>query len=140
MCGIAGFRGEGDGSQIEKMLAKMIHRGPDEGGWQQVEPGLFLGMRRLSILDTPGGHQPMFSPDHKHVLVFNGEIYNHESIRRQLTKNGFIFQSDHSDTETLLNGLVHWGLDVLPKLNGMWAFAWWDATKRCLTMCRDRFR
>ncbi|MCB1052119.1 MAG: asparagine synthase (glutamine-hydrolyzing) [Acidobacteria bacterium] len=139
MCGIAGFRGEGDGSQIEKMLAKMIHRGPDEGGWQQVEPGLFLGMRRLSILDTPGGHQPMFSPDHKHVLVFNGEIYNHESIRRQLTKNGFIFQSDHSDTETLLNGLVHWGLDVLPKLNGMWAFAWWDATKRCLTMCRDRF-
>ena len=140
MCGIAGFVGEGDRSDLERMTRRLAHRGPDaEGFYCEKADGVHFGHRRLSIIDLAGGAQPMVEADGRCVIVFNGEIYNHLELRADLEARGCAFQSDHSDTEVLLHGYCAWGEDFIHRLNGMWAFALWDARKKRLFLSRDRF-
>ena len=140
MCGICGFIGNGDQQDIERMAAAVAHRGPDEQGfWSDTECGVYLGHRRLAIVDIPGGRQPMWTADGRIGVIFNGEIYNHLELRTELTRNGFVFSSDHSDTEVLLHGYRQWGTRLPEQLNGMWAFALWDRDKQRLFISRDRF-
>jgi len=138
MCGIAGFFGGGEMEDIRAMTSRLDHRGPDAEGFY-TESGLFLGHRRLSILDIAGGSQPMVSADGRTVIVFNGEIYNHADLRAELIGCGRVFTSHHSDTEVLLQGWQEWGEGLLSRLSGMWAFAIWDAVTRRLFLSRDRF-
>ena len=140
MCGIAGFVGEGGRADLERMTARLAHRGPDaDGFFADAVNGIHLGHRRLSIIDLAGGAQPMPTADGKQVIVFNGEIYNHLELRAELKARGCVFQTDHSDTEVLLHGYREYGEAFVEKLNGMWAFAIWDAEKRRLFLSRDRF-
>lgn len=140
MCGIAGFLGAGDREDLARMTARLMHRGPDaEGFYALPNAGLYLGHRRLSIIDLAGGAQPMVSADGRMVLVFNGEIYNHADLRQELIASGCEFLTDHSDTEVLLHGWRIWGEGLIPKLNGMWAFAVYDTLTRRLFLSRDRF-
>lgn len=145
MCGIAGFwqsDGFPDPAVAERMALQIRHRGPDDAGvWIDEEAGLALAHRRLSILDlSPAGRQPMTSPCGRFTLIFNGEIYNHAEVRRDLEQVGGHFAwRGHSDTETLLAALRHWPLeDALARLNGMFAFALWDCSDRTLFLARDR--
>lgn len=144
MCGIVGYwdkRGA-DTTIVEQMALRIQHRGPDGAGtWLNTAGELAMAHRRLAIIDlSPAGHQPMNSPCGRYTLVFNGEIYNHPELRKDLEREGghFAWQG-HSDTETLLAALRHWGLEkTLQRLNGMFAFALWDSTERCLFLARDR--
>ena len=147
MCGITGFlcngslRKEDSRSVLQHMTDAIRHRGPDADGlWQSADGRVNLGHRRLSILDlSPTGAQPMASPDGRYVLIFNGEIYNFSELRAELEAAGQRFRGT-SDTEVLLNGIQQWGVKaILPRLNGMFAFALWDAQERQLTLARDRF-
>ena len=140
MCGIAGFVGAGDGAVLRRMTDRLVHRGPDaEGFFEKPEAGVFLGHRRLSIIDLSGGAQPMSSVDGQTVIVFNGEIYNHAELRRDLLAKGHPFATDHSDTEVLLCAWAEWGPAMLDRLNGMWAFAILDGRQKRLFIARDRF-
>ncbi|CAN5786454.1 asparagine synthase (glutamine-hydrolyzing) [soil metagenome] len=138
MCGIAGFLGEGDRADLQRMTDRIAHRGPDADGFFVSGP-LHLGHRRLSIIDLAGGAQPMSTADGRFTIVFNGEIYNHVELRAELEAKGSVFQTDHSDTEVLLEGYRQHGESFVTRLNGMWAFALWDSEKRRLFLCRDRF-
>ena len=147
MCGFSGFiqpehLTQKARSYIQGMTDAIIHRGPDDAGhWLDAEEGIALGHRRLSILDlSSAGHQPMHSICGRYVLVYNGEIYNHMELRKNLEDDlGTLSWNGSCDTETLLNGISHWGLDTcLEKLNGMYAFALWDKKKRQLILARDR--
>ena len=138
MCGIAGFLGAGTRADLERMTRRIAHRGPDAEGFHS-EGELHLGHRRLSIVDLECGAQPMSTPDGSAWIVFNGEIYNHAELRKELQEKGRIFQTDHSDTEVLLHGYLEWGEALVDRLNGMWAFAIWDTAKRRLFVSRDRF-
>lgn len=138
MCGIAGFLGEGDRGDLERMTRRLAHRGPDAEGFY-VDDRLHLGHRRLSIIDLARGAQPMSEAKGETVVVFNGEIYNHLELRAQLESRGCVFQSDHSDTEVLLHGYRVWGEEMVQRLNGMWAFALWDSRRKRLFLSRDRF-
>lgn len=143
MCGITGFWGDrADPAVGEKMALSIKSRGPDDAGvWSDISAGLVLAHRRLSIVDlSPAGHQPMQSPCGRFTLVYNGEIYNHADLRKELEAQGFAFVwRGHSDTETLLAGLLCWGVKgTLEKLNGMFAFALWDAQDKLLFLARDR--
>ncbi|MEE8515357.1 MAG: asparagine synthase (glutamine-hydrolyzing) [Alphaproteobacteria bacterium] len=149
MCGIAGFLDPTRRAAAEalektagRMAATLVHRGPDDDGvWADAEAGLGLGHRRLSILDLSAeGRQPMTSADGRHVLVFNGEIYNHHDIRAALDG-----ESDAprwrgtSDTEVMVEAINRWGLDrALEAFNGMFAFAVWDRRESTLMLARDR--
>ncbi len=142
MCGLCGevaFRGNAsvDRERTQAMTRLLAHRGPDgEGFWD--EPGVSLGHRRLSIIDlSEAAGQPMTSPDGRFVLVYNGEIYNFQEIRRELLEMGEEFQT-RSDTEVLLRALMVWGRAAVARLNGMWAFALWDRKRRRLLLSRDR--
>lgn len=142
MCGIAGILNyEGRPVQnelIKRMTDSIAHRGPDDNG-EFLDGSLGLGHRRLSILDlSKAGHQPMPTRDGKAVISYNGEIYNFRELRSELEKLGHPFFSN-TDTEVIINGYLEWGLDVVPKLNGMFAFALWDTQKRELYLVRDRF-
>lgn len=140
MCGIAGFIGRGNREDLERIVAGLSHRGPDDRGfWIDEANAVFLGHARLSILDLACGHQPMISSDGRRVIVFNGEVYNFAELRQELEAAGRIFQTSHSDTEVLLEGYAHWGAALLPKLNGMWAFAIYDLDRREVFFARDRF-
>jgi len=145
MCGIAGFWGNGsavDKTIAERMALRIQSRGPDDAGvWTDAATGLALAHRRLSIIDlSPAGHQPMHSPCGRYVLVYNGEIYNHLELRTELENAGGGFDwRGHSDTETLLAALRHWGIQrALERLNGMFAFALWDGSEQTLFLARDR--
>lgn len=147
MCGIAGFIAGAEAkddllAQLKAMTASIRHRGPDDAGyWLDEQAGVALGHRRLSILDlSPSGHQPMISASGRYVLVYNGEIYNHRQLRRQIEGEGSAPDwKGHSDTEVLLACLDAWGLEqTLASINGMFAFALWDARTRALTLARDR--
>jgi asparagine synthase (glutamine-hydrolysing) len=145
MCGIAGFIDTSYltppsewNSLLTKMGAAIIHRGPDDSGvWMDKDAGIGLSHRRLSILDiSPAGHQPMISHSGRFVIIFNGEIYNHLEMRKELSG---ISWRGHSDTETLLAGIDAWGLEeTLKRSVGMFALAVWDREERVLRLSRDR--
>ncbi len=151
MCGIAGllvppkcFKLDTQ-DVVRNMAAQMLHRGPDDGcQWLDPAAGVALAHRRLAIVDlSDAGSQPMTSHCGRYVLVFNGEIYNHESMRRELENEGCPIAIDgwrgHSDTETLLTAIFFWGLErALHKSVGMFAFALWDKKERELYFARDR--
>lgn len=154
MCGIAGFIDQsgircGDWTILAQRMSDAIHhRGPDDGGvWVDASFGVGLAHRRLSILDlSSAGHQPMMSACGRYGIVFNGEIYNHLDLRRDmkvLSVSPLAGQEypwrGHSDTETLLAGFGCWGIRAtLEKAIGMFALAVWDREQRTLTLARDR--
>jgi len=145
MCGITGFwssEQRASSKLAEHMAFRIDNRGPDDAGvWTDDAYGVALAHRRLSILDlSPAGHQPMQSPCGRYILVYNGEIYNHQELRAELEAEGGAFNwHGHSDTETLLAALRHWGVQqALVRLNGMFAFALWDTAERTLFLARDR--
>ena len=122
MCGIAGFAGQGDRGILERMTTALHHRGPDgEGLHIDRDMPVYLGHRRLAILDLAGGYQPMWDGGERGDIgvVFNGEIYNHEELRRALIAKGHKFHTDHSDTEVLVHGYKEWGEALPDRLNGM---------------------
>ncbi len=142
MCGFVGFTNNPKLQDREKILSAMTeaihHRGPDSDG-QYVDEHVSLGFRRLSIIDlSDDARQPMVSEDENHVMVFNGEIYNFEEIKKDLLAKGFHFKS-HSDSEVLLNGYKAYGMEILGKLRGMFAFAIWDKAQKTLFIARDFF-
>ncbi len=147
MCGIAGFLcdksrpGPEFLSETAAGMARAIrHRGPDaEGVWVDPAAGLALGHCRLSIVDlSEAGAQPMVSPSGRYVISYNGEIFNFRELRRELEGRGQAFKG-HSDTEVLLAGIDHWGLEeTLRRAQGMFAFALWDRSARSLVLARDR--
>jgi asparagine synthase (glutamine-hydrolysing) len=143
MCGIVGLIStEKDKlflrTRIEIMKDLISHRGPDgEGTWLEQDTNICLGHRRLAIIDTAHGHQPLQSQDGDLVIVFNGEIYNYIELREELIKKGHPIIS-HSDTEVLLYAYREWGDDCLKHLLGMFAFAIWDRKKKRLFCARDR--
>ncbi|WP_394809766.1 asparagine synthase (glutamine-hydrolyzing) [Nitrosomonas sp.] len=149
MCGIAGFIHLGESRHVSSfrltaMLKPIVHRGPDDGGvWVDAQHSVALGHRRLSILDlSPAGHQPMTSSCGRYVIVFNGEIYNHLDIRKNLETAGSLpicGWRGHSDTETLLACFSAWGIEkTLQSTVGMFALALWDKHEKSLTLARDR--
>ncbi len=139
MCGIAGWYRRSGRPVSEAIIANqcdtIVHRGPDDSGYF-VDGDFGFGMRRLSIIDLAGGHQPIFSADRRYAIVLNGEIYNHPDLRRELEKAGYPFKT-HSDTETLLAAYIRWGDDAWPRLQGMFAVAIWDSLTRSLVLARD---
>jgi len=142
MCGIAGiinFNGEPvHAPQLSTMMQKMKHRGPDDDGLF-VEDNIGLGFVRLSILDLSiAGHQPMFDPSGRYVMVFNGEIYNYIEIRKLLEAKGYHFRSA-TDSEVLLYSFIEWGESCLEKMNGMFALAIFDRQRKTLFIARDHF-
>jgi len=143
MCGIGGilrFDDEAvDRDRLTRMLSPLVCRGPDGRG-VHVDGPCGLVHTRLAVLDAPGGSQPMSlgTPDGTLTVVFNGEVYNHRELRRELEAGGHRFTSDHSDTEVLLHGYRAWGDDLPTKLEGMFAFAVWDAAGERLLLARDR--
>lgn len=147
MCGVAGLWQPDAGVEasaltglVERMGEAIAHRGPDDAGsWVCARSGLALAHRRLSIQDlSPLGHQPMASADGRYQLVFNGEIYNFQTLRAELATLGHQFRG-HSDTEVLLAAIVQWGLEsVLQLCNGMFALALWDSHEQRLALARDR--
>ena len=127
MCGFAGYAGEReyDTSVIRKMTDKIRHRGPDSQD-AFVEGKVGLGFVRLSIIDLEGGSQPMFNEDKNLVLIFNGELYNFQDIRKELVEAGHVFTT-HTDSEILLHGYEEWGKEgLLGRLRGMFAFVIFD--------------
>lgn len=140
MCGIVGIiNGNGSGvdrSVLERMNAAIIHRGPDEDGFY-VNANVGLAMRRLSIIDLASGQQPIHNADKTKWLVFNGEIYNYQSLREDLIARGHTLYT-RSDTEAVLHLYDEYGVDCLELLRGMFAFAIWDETDRSLFLARDR--
>ena len=121
------------------MTDQLTHRGPDgEGFYQDPERPLYLGHRRLCVIDIEDGAQPMWDAQQQIGVVFNGEIYNHRQIRSELEARGHIFASDHSDTETLIYGYKEWGESFVQRLNGMFAFCLVDRRRSRLLLARDR--
>lgn len=122
------------------MAEAIRHRGPDgEGFYYCSDNRVNLAHLRLSILDIEGGAQPMWNEDNLVGVIFNGEIYNHLELRKELIKKGHIFSSDHSDTEVLVHGYEEWGDELPSKLNGMFAFCIYDKIRKKLFFARDRF-
>jgi asparagine synthase (glutamine-hydrolysing) len=144
MCGIAGFVGRtsnhtasaADASTIRRMMETIAHRGPDDRDFYS-DPFATLGHLRLSIVDLSTGHQPMFNEDANLLVVYNGEIYNHASLRPALEQAGHVYKS-HSDTEAILHSYEEFGPDCVTHFRGMFAFAIWDRAKQRLFCARDR--
>lgn len=140
MCGIAGFVLKGDlpaqKGCLKRMADSIAHRGPDAEGFF-VEQGIALANRRLSIIDIAGGKQPMQSEDGRLVIVYNGEVYNFQQIRRELEGEGAKFRTN-SDTEAILNAHAVWGDGAIKRFNGMFAYALYDRKEKRLFLARDR--
>ncbi len=140
MCGIVGIAYTNSRSVEREFLQKMndaiIHRGPDDDGFY-VNKNVGLAMRRLSIIDLAHGKQPIFNRDKTKTIVFNGEIYNFQQLRKDLEKLGYIFKTD-SDTEAIIHLYDEYGADCVNYLRGMFAFAIWDETDKSLFIARDR--
>lgn len=139
MCGIAGFVNHKEEKQkdLENMLSRIIHRGPDGSG-MYFKDDVALGHRRLSIIDLEGGSQPMFNEDKKVAIVFNGEIYNYQELKEELLKCNHTFKTS-SDTEVIIHGYEEYGYDIVKKLRGMFAFVLYDESKKELFGARDHF-
>lgn len=144
MCGIVGWIRRDDrvdGSLLATMRDAMAHRGPDgQGSWLDDDGRVGFGHRRLSIIDLDeSANQPMVDMDRRAVIVFNGEIYNHRELRERLKKKGAKFKTDHSDTECILLGYLHWGIEeLLEQLIGMFAFSIYDVSEKKVHVVRDR--
>ena len=139
MCGFVGFTNNINDASIiiDEMTDKIAHRGPDSSG-KYVDGKIALGFRRLSIIDLSQGDQPLFNEDKSIVLVFNGEIYNFQSLRDELIKSGHVFTT-RTDSEVLIHGYEQWGKAMLNKLRGMFAFIIWDKKKNEIFGARDFF-
>src|SRR5205807_655390 len=136
MCGLLALVDTPWQSGAEAALAPLEYRGPDaKTRWKDGET--FLGHTRLSIIDLAGGAQPMATEDGRYVLAYNGESYNFQALRKELERRGQRFTT-RSDTEVILRGYVEWGSDVVKRLDGIFAFAIWDARERTLFAARDR--
>lgn len=138
MCGIVGIVGpRGDEKLLQKMTQSLIHRGPDEAGFF-VEPidRIFLGMRRLKVIDLIGGKQPIFNETNEIGVIFNGEIYNYLELKKDLQKHGHQFKTQ-TDTEVLVHLWEKYDLKMFSHLNGMFAFALWDKNRKLLILARD---
>ncbi|HXJ06051.1 MAG TPA: asparagine synthase (glutamine-hydrolyzing) [Candidatus Acidoferrum sp.] len=141
MCGICGVldlkqTGATLGAMLGRMCHIILHRGPDDEG-RYVAPGVALGMRRLSIIDLSGGHQPITNEDETLWVINNGEIYNFQELMHELQNKGHVFRTK-SDTEVLVHLYEQEGLDFVKRLRGMFALALWDAPRRRLVLARDR--
>ena len=141
MCGITGIfdtRGSAaiDRATLQRMNDSQLHRGPDEGSLH-IEPGVGLGHRRLSIIDIATGQQPLFNEDGSVVIVFNGEIYNYQSLIPELQALGHVFHTK-SDTEVIVHAWESWGADCVKRFRGMFAFALWDRNQQTFFIARDR--
>jgi asparagine synthase (glutamine-hydrolysing) len=141
MCGIAGIVGANrndrvDEASVRRMCDAIVHRGPDDEGLL-ARQNTGLGMRRLSIIDLAGGHQPIFNEDRSAWIVFNGEIYNFPELRPKLEAKGHRFAT-HTDTETIVHLYEEFGADCVQKLRGMFVFALWDEKRQKLLIARDR--
>ncbi|MDE7430792.1 MAG: asparagine synthase (glutamine-hydrolyzing) [Lachnospiraceae bacterium] len=142
MCGFAGYiAAEGEGTEYREDLIEMMnsikHRGPDDEG-THVDDMAGLGFRRLSIIGIENGKQPMYNEDNSIVVTFNGEIYNYQEIKEELINKGHIFKTD-ADTEVLVHGYEEYGIELLQKLRGMYAFAIWNREKKEIFLARDIF-
>ncbi len=144
MCGIAGFISSHEAparaeraAVLEHMCRVITHRGPDDQGTMLTDDGAALGMRRLAIIDVAGGQQPLSGCDSALSIVFNGEIYNFQELKRDLEARGHRFHT-HSDTETIVHAYEEYGERCVEHLRGMFAFAIWDARQRELFIARDR--
>jgi asparagine synthase (glutamine-hydrolysing) len=146
MCGIAGYVSHspdaGLSAALRDMADAIAHRGPDDAGYFEVPFGdghrVGLAHRRLSIIDLSTGHQPLGNEDGSIQIVFNGEVYNFQELRRELEATGHRF-STHSDTETIVHAYEQWGDDCVTRFRGMFAFALWDGPRKRLLLARDRF-
>jgi asparagine synthase (glutamine-hydrolysing) len=137
VCGIAGIAGAEDPALVRAMLGRIANRGPDgEATWSDT--AVTLGHRRLAIVDLATGQQPMTDASGRYTIVYNGEAYNHLELRAELEGLGHAFRT-RSDTEAVLEGWARWGRDVLRRIEGMFAFALWDAQLRRLWLARDRW-
>jgi len=141
MCGICGVFHSDRTQRVNRdllvaMNRQIVHRGPDDDGFF-VEENVGLAMRRLSIIDIETGHQPISNEDGSVRIVFNGEIYNHQDLRKDLQSRGHRYRT-RSDTETIVHLYEEYGRDCVKYLRGMVAFAIWDRSKRCLFLARDR--
>lgn len=140
MCGIYGeldLRGDNLSGQYTRKATDLLHhRGPDDGAvWNGGQ--IVLGMRRLSIIDLPGGMQPIWNEDHTCCIVYNGELYNFRELRQELKTCGHLFRTE-GDTEVIVHAYEQWGLECLMRFNGMFAFALWDSREKQLVLVRDR--
>ena len=141
MCGITGIFDTRSARPIDRAVLQRMndsqwHRGPDEGSLH-IEPGVGLGHRRLSIIDIATGQQPMFNEDNTVVVIFNGEIYNYQSLIPELQALGHVFRT-RSDTEVIIHAWEAWGRDCVKRFRGMFAFALWDRNQQTFFMARDR--
>lgn len=142
MCGFVGFFNETDDSELNNktvraMADRIVHRGPDQDDYY-VDESVSLGFRRLSIIDLEGGSQPIFNEDKTKVLVFNGEIYNYQSLREELIEKGHKFYTK-ADSEVIIHGYEEYGRDLLNRLRGMFVFVIWDKVEKKLFGARDIF-
>lgn len=139
MCGICGFVGKTENKEevLGRMMDKIRHRGPDSEGTFFTED-VAIGFRRLSIIDLDNGSQPMKNEDGSIVLTMNGEIYNYRELRSELIAKGHVF-ANNSDTEVIIHGYEEYGVEVLSKLRGMFAFMLWDEKKKQMFGARDFF-
>ena len=139
MCGIAGYVSENkiEPAALKAMTERIAHRGPDGEGFF-VDDKCGLGHRRLAIIDLKTGDQPIYNEDKTIVVVFNGEIYNFQTLRQELEEKGHRFQTQ-TDTEVLVHGYEEWGGVLTEKLRGMYAFAIWDTVKESLFLARDKW-
>ena len=119
------------------MMDAIKHRGPNSAG-QYIDDEAALGFRRLSIIDLEGGSQPLYNEEKTKVLTFNGEIYNYQTIRKELVEKGYHFKTN-TDSEVLIHGYQEYGVALLQKLRGMFAFVIWDTEKKELFGARDHF-
>jgi asparagine synthase (glutamine-hydrolysing) len=139
MCGICGHTADPEGAAVASMNAAMVHRGPDdEGDYRDPAARVALGARRLSVIDVHGGHQPLSNEDGSVWAALNGEIYNHPRLKERLRSEGHRLSAE-TDTEVLVHLYEDYGLDMVHALEGMFAFAVWDARQRTLVLGRDRF-
>ena len=142
MCGIAGILHAADRPVDEHELSALAdalaHRGPDHRAWS-IDGHLGLVATRLAIVDlSTTAKQPMTNEDGTVQVVFNGEIYNHLALRRELVEKGHRFKTDHSDTEVIVHGYEEWGAAVFERIHGMFAIGIWDTSERRLLLARDR--
>lgn len=143
MCGFVSIHSAGQGlghhaTTLDRMLATIAHRGPDGQGTHHIPDQALFGHRRLAVIDVEQGAQPMLSSCGRYTLVYNGELYNYRELRQGLKKAGRPFVSE-SDTEVLLQALIHWGQDAIERFNGMFAFVFHDRQKNTWIAARDHF-